>query len=1265
MADHGHPLSRRWRPLGVATAIAAAAILACTTDTAIGPRGVDSLYVSPETATVVITDSLGLAAVAIDASGKAYVNLDASWASDNPSVASVTGRGLVHAVAPGAATITAGAGGRSATARITVTPKPSFATSRDSVGVSGIANGPAPAPDTILITNGGGSSLVVSMDSTTYGPGASGWLGTALSAAVAPDTLVLTVRDSGLALGTYSAAIFLSAPKASNSPKRIPVTLTLGTGAASQVAVSAGAGQSAAVHTALATPIAVIVHDAYGNPVAGDTVTFAANSGNGSLSATQKVTGVDGKTPGVTWTLGTLVGKDTVTATASGAGVSGNPVIFLAAAVHGPAFSIFPVTADTPSVTVNTMVPVARAVRVTDFYLNPVDSVAVTFAVQGGGGSVSGANQTTDSTGVARVGSWTLGTQRGANDLAATASGLSGSPVNFIALGTSDVPATIAKTGGDAQTDTVAATLATPYTVTVTDQYANPVPGVTVTWGVSGGGSITPSSVTDNSGVASAIRVLGTTAGSPGATATLNGVSGSPVSFGATATHGAAVALLKAAGDSQSAIVDSAVPVAPSAKVTDQFGNPVSGIAVTFAVVAGGGVVTPTSAINTSGLGRATVTNWHLGPTTGQNRLRATALGGDSVIFVATGISGAAKNLVYVSGDAQSDTIGAKLAPLVVQVTDNLSNGVSGVTVNWIASGATLSSTTSITDAGGFAVDTLTLGSVAGPGSATASVGGLTGSPLPFTLTIQHGNPSLMSASAGGAQAATVHTNAPTAPRVLVTDRAGNPISGIVVTYTPSSSASGQVTGATPATDAGGLAAVTSWTLDSIAGTDTLVATATSLPTVQFVDTAKAGAVDAAKSSVAAGTDSITACSTACSAGTTASTITVTARDGYGNAVPNAGVTPAATGTANGFAPASGTTDAGGVFTTGFNSTKAESKTISATAGGVGVTQTAGVVVRPTAVSLATSTIAAVQTSITACSTACSTGGGTASTINTTVRDTFSNPIPNDSIQSFFVYGTGYNLNPATGHTNGAGVFSSTFNATGARVDSIYAFVYNVGYVANTTPTIVTIGPAAPASIAVNSGGSQTARVSTNVASAPTFVVKDAFGNHVGSGISVSFSAAGGGSVSPASAFTNASGVASTTSWSLGSSGTENGNGTFTNTLTASATGAGSVGASGFGIYTFSGDVNFVIGTGAGSTCAGCHSWTRNPNTIVGIGSQSGGSCPGYRYVVADSAGFSLIYEKVNWPAPCGVNMPQGGSQLSITQLKILRAWINNGAQDN
>lgn len=81
-------------------------------------------------------------------------------------------------------------------------------------------------------------------------------------------------------------------------------------------------------------------------------------------------------------------------------------------------------------------VATAPSVKVTDADANPVSGVAVIFAVASGDGSITSANQMTSASGIATVGSWTLGSTPGTNSLTATAAGLAGFPVTFTATGT-------------------------------------------------------------------------------------------------------------------------------------------------------------------------------------------------------------------------------------------------------------------------------------------------------------------------------------------------------------------------------------------------------------------------------------------------------------------------------------------------------------------------------------------------------------------------------------------------------------------------------------------------------------------------------------------------------------------------------------------------------------------------------------------------------------------------------------------------------------
>lgn len=82
---------------------------------------------------------------------------------------------------------------------------------------------------------------------------------------------------------------------------------------------------------------------------------------------------------------------------------------------------------------INTPVATRPAVIVKDAAGDPVSGVSVTFAVSPDGGSATGIVQTTDASGVATVGSWTMGSTAGTNTLTATSGTLAGSPVTFTA----------------------------------------------------------------------------------------------------------------------------------------------------------------------------------------------------------------------------------------------------------------------------------------------------------------------------------------------------------------------------------------------------------------------------------------------------------------------------------------------------------------------------------------------------------------------------------------------------------------------------------------------------------------------------------------------------------------------------------------------------------------------------------------------------------------------------------------------------------------
>jgi len=1250
----------RYRLLWAGLVLGGAIAYACTTDTAIGPdASLDSLYIEPAAATIVLDDTLHLTAVGVDTAGRRFALTRVTWSSTDPAV-SFTPTGAVVGIALGTATVHVAAGAITATATVTVTPKPIFGTSADTVLFSAFANGPDPAAQTLTITNAGGGTLAPVVDSIHYVTGAGGWLQAAIATGAGTDTLSLAPATSTLAVGSYVATVFLGAPKATQKP--ITVKLTMTVDAPFAMAIDSGDAQTATVNTAVPIKPTVLVRDQFNNPVPGAAVTFSVTGGGGSVSpVTGVATDAAGKARVTSWTLGTATGANTLRAQVTGV----TPLTFSATGTPGAPAATSKTAGDTQAVTVNTAVPVRPTLRVTDQFGNPVESVTVTFAVGSGGGGLSGGTKKTDGSGLAAVGSWTLGTVAGSNTLTATAASLAAA--TFAATATPDIADSIKLGAGNNQTDTVKATLAA-YSVRVADQYGNGVPGRTVTWAVSGGGSITPSSATNGAGIASATRVFGTVAGAQGATATVTGLIGSPLSFSATATHGAATTILKFAGDGQSATAGTPVAIAPTARVVDQFGNSVAGVNVTFAVTGGGGSVAPTSAIATDTAGKAAVTSWTLGPSAGTNNdsLGASAPGLPSALFLASGLSGAAKNLVYVTGTPQTDTIGANLAAYTVRVTDSLGNGVQGVPVTWsVTLGGGSITPSSITDVSGFASATRVLGTSVGADSATASVGGLIGSPQRFGATALHGNPAQISKTMGDGQSATVNTAVATAPQVRITDRAGNPIQSASVTFTVASGG-GSTVPASPAglsTDASGFVQLTSWSLGTGAGANTISATSTGTPGATFSASGTAGAPSASQSLVADNAVTVIACSVSCTvAANTADSITITVRDQFNNPVNGAAVTVSSTGTGNTLSPsASGTSNASGVYAVKLNSTVAQAKTISATAttglGGGAITQTAAVTVNPTAASATFSSVAASTTPVTACQSACVVGS-TALTLTATVRDSFNNVVNAASVtlgsNGTNNYFNAVLQNSISGSSAGAGTYSATFNSGTAQLKSLSATITSGATIGENTSA--TVDAAAPASVSVVNAGFA-ARVGTGVGTLPTYTVRDAFSNLVPS-YPVSYSSSFSGAFTGAGS-TNASGQVTLTSWTMSASNSDDALGRMANSVSVTANGFSGT-ATDYGIYTWSGEASPVIGPSA-STCSGCHAWNRNPNNIVGVAS----SCAGWNYVAAGAAGSSYIYTKMLGTAACGGNPmpPPGGS--SAANLKIIRAWINNGALNN
>jgi adhesin/invasin len=497
------------------------------------------------------------------------------------------------------------------------------------------------------------------------------------------------------------------------------------------------------------------------------------------------------------------------------------------------------------SATVNTAVVTRPEVRVTDANGLPAAGVVVTFAVATGGGSITGGTQTTNLNGNARVGKWTLGTLAGSrnNTLTATTAGLAGSPVAFTATGTPG-PA-----NADNSTATVPhGTVGSPTAISVQakDQFDNNLAsgGATVAVTVSGANSATPA-VTDNADGTYSASYTPTTAGSDQVAITLDGtaISGSPYSSTVTGGGGTATTLALDAGNNQSATVNTAVATAPSVKVTDAGGNPVQGVAVTFAVASGAGSITGASQ-TTNAQGIATVGSWTLGTTAGSNTLTATSEGltGSPVAFTATGTPGPA-NADNSTATVPHGTVGSPTA-ISVQAKDQFDNNLAsgGATVAVTVSGAN-SATPAVTDNGNGSYSASYTPTTAGSDNVAITLNGTAISGSPYSSTVAGGAATTIAQNAGNNQSATVNTAVTTPPSVKVTDGSGNPVANVAVTFAVGSGG-GSITGGSQTTNAEGIATVGSWILGTKTGGQTLTASSAGLAgsPVTFTATATAGA---------------------------------------------------------------------------------------------------------------------------------------------------------------------------------------------------------------------------------------------------------------------------------------------------------------------------------------------------------------------------------------------------------------------------------------
>ena len=617
---------------------------------------------------------------------------------------------------------------------------------------------------------------------------------------------------------------------------------------------------------ASAVSLQVRVDGTDGKPMAGTSVAFSVTAGSANpTSATTDASGV----ASVSWTLGTAAGSQTLTASASGKSATATVTARAAAA------SVFEkVSGDAQSGAAGDPLKDPLVIAVKDPFANPRSGESLTVAVSGGGGSVGSASATTGSDGRASI-VWTLGQALGANTLTVThALGT----LTFTATARPGAPATVAAISGSGQTATAGTALANPLVVEVKDRLGHLVPGAKVAFVPTvGGGKASADTVTTGAdGRAQAQWTLGVTAGAQTLEARIQGAT--TATFGATAVAGPAAKLEAVSGSGQNGTVGQNLAQAVVVKVSDAFGNGVSGASVAFATATAGGQSSPAQA--TTGANGEASSTWKLGTVAGAQTLTASVSGLTPVTFAAQAAAGASAQVRVASGSAQTATVGQALAnPLAAEVVDAFGNPVPGVTVTFTpaAGGGTVTPTSGATGSNGRVSTAWTLGTGSGTQTVAASATGATSAT--FTATATPGPAASFAKSSGDTQ--TGQATAPLAsPLVVIAkDAFGNGVPGVAVTFSVTAGG-GSVNPASATTGNDGRASTT-FTLGPTVGSHAAQASAGALGTVSFTANATSGPPTAiSKVSGDAQTRTV---------GDTLS-VTVEVTDVSGNKVPNATV---------------------------------------------------------------------------------------------------------------------------------------------------------------------------------------------------------------------------------------------------------------------------------------------------------------------------------------------------------------------------------------
>jgi len=568
---------------------------------------------------------------------------------------------------------------------------------------------------------------------------------------------------------------------------------------------------------------------------------------------------------------------------------------------------------DLQTVSINNQASSSLVVLARDKDGVPISNLAVTFGISGPG-SISANSGVTNSSGIASV-DFTANSTTGNVIVTATSDiGTVNFTLNVVAL----AGYTIQVVSGNSLSGTIGLNLGTPLQARVFDNGGNPATNIPVIFQVqTGNGNISGATIqvlnTDTSGYVNANFTLGVTAGANVVRASLANNSTIYTTFSNTGTVPANSAVdynnsqITLSQNTSQANGTQIITVTVSLK--DTFNNliPNSGhsVGVAFSPVTGYGSWVSSSTFNYASSGTY-VNSFKVGTLAGIVLFSAEVNGiplnsGVSILTLNTGNttgSGGA-SLLIVSGNSQ--TVGFnQTAPSVLKVIalDSLGIPIQGSAVNFTVSSGTgsvdgLSSIVVNTGADGTAQ--VTFSDATSAGTSVVSASSLQGA-VAFSITVQDLTGYNVTAVGGNSQ--TGYLNSALTPMsVQVTQPGGNPAPNMNIRFQCQSANCGTFTNGLTSidltTDVNGLVNAT-YSLGTTPGNYTVRAIIPSQGTLYTDFTATAGvnpnsAISLSQSTLAISSNSVTA------NGIDSITATITARDMYGNTIPNSLLTVAAT----------------------------------------------------------------------------------------------------------------------------------------------------------------------------------------------------------------------------------------------------------------------------------------------------------------------------------------------------------------------------------